>query len=383
MKLTTTLFLALVLSGLSVYYFTLEKPSFQSASPADHPKILNLAEGDSISYLALQNSSTGEKLVLERKGSDWMLTAPVNYPAENFLVEGMIQALAFGRRDRPFSLKGKNPGEFGFDSPKIQMTLQSQKKPGPRTLAFGGESPVAGGGVYVRWQDEEEAFLIPSPLKAAFERTVYSLRRKKLFRVRWDNVNAIYVKSGPKKYRLEKKENKWHWTIPSVPKEIPLEKVFDLIYSFQALYIKEFLDGKPPKAKEFGLDSPEILLALGEVTGAGEKLSFGARAKGKDALYAIREKENLVLLVSEKNLRSLLELFDVTLQEMQGNDSRKTSGSSGEDRKSPSPGGEEPVGGDARPRDQKRPAPADPGSLRGGGEGIRREPAPRASRKKA
>lgn len=367
MKLTTTLSLALVFGALSVYCFVWEKPSLQAVSSAEQPKVLNLAGGDSLSSLEIQNFASGERLALRRKGSDWMLVSPVNYPAENFLVEGMIQALAFGRRDRRFPLKGRDPAEFGLNPPKIQITLQIGRE-GRRTLALGGESPVAGGGCYARWLAEDEAFLIPSQLKAAFERTVYSLRRKKLFRVHWDNVDVIYAKSGVRKYRLERKNGKWHWVIPSLAPEIPLEKVADLIYSFQALYIKEFLDGRSPKEREFGLGAPEILLTLGEEGGSEERLSLGARAKTKDALYAVREKEPLVLLVSEKNLRSLVELFEVTLQEQQGHDPRKSSRHSRENRGGGASGGKEPLGSDARPRHEEHPAPKDTGGLSSGGE---------------
>ncbi len=376
MKLSTTVFLAVLLSGLGAYYFVLDKPaSFQPAAPLENPKVLLLGEGDFLTYFEIQNSATKEKLVLRKKGSDWMLVAPVYYPAENFLVEGMIQALAFSRRDRRFLLEGKDPGEFGLGKPSIRIVLQTLKRPGKRTLVFGSETPVVGGGFYAKWKDEDEVFLIPDPLKSSFERSVYSLRRKKLFRVRWDNINSLYAQSGQTQYRLEKKGELWRWVIPPLAPEIPLEKVSDLIYSFQALYIKEFLDGRSAKEKDFGLQTPEIRLAVGEEKAPGEeKLAFGARAKGKDALYTVREKENLVLLVSEKNLKSLLEHFEVVLRESHSDDSRKNSvrPSKNQSRsRAPRPGR---VRSEAGAGDKKRPAARDPGSVPSGGQGLRGKP---------
>ena len=91
MKLSTTLILAVLLSGLGAYYFALGKAtSFQPAAPLENPKVLLLGEGDYLTYFEIQNSATNEKLVLHKKGSDWMILSPVYYPAENFLVEGMI-----------------------------------------------------------------------------------------------------------------------------------------------------------------------------------------------------------------------------------------------------------------------------------------------------
>jgi len=51
---------------------------------------------------------------------------------------------------------------------------------------------------------------------------------------------------------------------------------------------------------------------------------IGARAKERGAFYAIREGEGLLLLISEKNLRSLLETFEAAFQELQSDSQGKT-----------------------------------------------------------
>lgn len=331
MKLSTTLLLALLLSGLSAYYFAVEKPSSTQPAEIFTPKILSLGEEDFLTHLEIHEASR-EKIALTRQGADWVLVSPVQYPAENFLVEGMIQALAFSRRERRFKNPKDGEGEFGFDSPAVKISIQTEKNPGARTLFLGADSPV-GAGVYARWEGEEEVFLVPTLLKASFERTVYSLRRKKLFRLSWEDVTWVDVKTGPRKFRLNKRGRKWHWTLPALKGEIPLEKALDLVYSFQSLYIKEFLDGRRPGERKFGLVAQEIILAVGDRKGRREKLILGKPAKGKDAFFAVREGEDLVLLVSAKNLRALLELFEITFQELQGDDPKEARGNSGTDSK--------------------------------------------------
>lgn len=343
MKLSTTFFLALLLSGLGLYYFAFEKPNLEAGAGIFSSKVLNLQEGDSLSFLQLEHPiSPGQRIGLKRKGSDWVLVAPVYYPAETFLVEGMAQALTFSERERQFSNTDPSAKEFGFDSPSAKIIIKTEKHPNPRTLLLGAESPV-GAGVYARWVGEDKVFLVPGQLAASFERTAYSLRKKKLFRLNWDNVTWIFVKTGSKKLRLEKKAGLWHWVEPALKEEIPLEKVMDLIYSFQSLYIKEFLDGKSPDEKEYGLRAKEIIIAAGDEKGTEEKLILGESAKGKDALYTFREGENLVLLVSEKNLKSLLENFEITFHEMQNGSSRKSTGNKGTDSKRSPEGGEKPL----------------------------------------
>ena len=316
MKLSSTLFLAVLLSGLGFYYFVWEKPALKTEEMKSD-RILNLADHDSFSLVEIENPSAKERMTLRRKGSDWLIVSPVFYPAENYLVEGMMQALVFSRREKHFQVPNPNSKEFGFDSSALKLTVRTEKNPQPRTLLLGKASPVAKG-VYARWQGESEIFLIPDQLKSALDRTVYSLRRKKLFRVNWNRVTWMVAETGTRKFRIEKKGDKWQWVVPAIPAEVPIEKATDFIYSFQSLYIKDFLDGKNYLDKEYGLRKGEILLAAGEANGAQEKLILGNRAKGRDAFFAVRRNEDLVLLVSENNVKALLQLFEVTLQELQG-----------------------------------------------------------------
>ena len=316
MKITTTLFLGVLLTGVGVYYFVWEKPiSFKSQAEASPVRVLALAQGDIPSWLMVQNQATKEMISLKREGGDWWLEFPVSYPAENLLVEGMISALTYSNRVRRLSMENLEKQEYGFDSPKIKIGIATAKEPRPRYLLFGGASPV-NRGVYAWWEGEKEYFLIPPELKASFERTVYSLRKKKIFRSNMKETVWIHMKSGPQEYRLEKKEGKWFWTLPALAGEIPEDKVSELLSSFETLYVNEFMDGQNLDDAKFGLQPRDIFLAAGTKPDQGEKLILGNLAGGKEALYSLRENENVVLLVSAEHLKALLQRFELTFQEM-------------------------------------------------------------------
>lgn len=321
MKISTTIFLACLLTALSVYYFVAEKPSQNLGSELASIQVLTLAEGDFVSWLRIQNQETKETMALAREKSNWRLEYPVFYPAENFLVQGMVNSLTFAQRVRRFPLKGKAPRELGFDSPKIKIEVETPKTTRRQTLLVGADSPV-GGGVYARWEGEEEYFLILPEVRAALERTVYSIRQKKLFRVNWENVNWIEARERKKGYRLEKEGKGWRGSISPGGREIFLEKVDDLIYAFQSLYVKEFMDGRNPAKTEFGLKEANVSLAAGKKGRASEKLVLGSSVKAKDGLYALRERENLVLVVSEMKIKSLLRMFEANFLET-GNGARE------------------------------------------------------------
>lgn len=367
MKLSTTLLLALLLTGLGTYYVVSEKMSQEAEAELQPLKILTLSEGDSVLWLRIENRVSKETFSLRREGPDWRLEFPVSYPAEKFLVEGMASALTLSFRLRRFPLVGKDPPGSGLDTPDIMIRVETEKGTRRRTLLLGNESPVKGS-IYARWQGEAEYFLIPSPVKAAMERSVYSLRQKRLFRVNWDGVAWLHVKVDPKEFRIEKKGEGWRFVLPPLQAEIPVEKVEDLIYAFESFYVKEFLDGKDPARSEFGLKGQGSFLAAGTPEGTSEKLILGASAEEKEGRYALREGEGLVLLISQGKLRLLLETFEAALggdESKQNASSAETQGDSGENSESRSAGAEEPRGGRDRVGHEERSGRTDSGGSRG------------------
>ena len=319
MKLSSTLFLTFFLTGLSVYYFT-GAPGNPEANPELNPlRILTLKEGDSFSFLQIQNLQAHETVTLKRIGPDWKLISPVTYPAENFLVEGMTAALTLSRRVRRLAIRGNRLNGLGFDSPTLKLTLATAREPRRRTLLLGGKSP-AGAGIYARWEDEKEYFLMPQEVAASFERTVYSLREKRLFHLAWNKIQWVRLARDGKEFYLEKGK-------------VPVEEFSDLIYALQSLYVKEFLDGVPPTQEELGLNPSKTFLEIGK-EGAEEKIWIGVAVKEKDAFYLVREKEKLVLLVSEKNLRSLMQIMETLVPEVQHGPSREIAGNSEKNSKS-------------------------------------------------
>lgn len=331
MKISTTIFLTLLLSGLSAYYFISGQPVLREMAPELSPiKILTLSEGDSVLGFQIQNRTSKETVSLRREASEWRMEFPVSYPAENFLAEGIVSALTFSRRLRRFPLQGEAPKDLGFDSPVLKIAIETEKEPHHRFLLLGENSPVKIG-VYARWEDELEYFLAPLELKASLERSVYSLRRKKLLRLDWNQVTWLESKIEGKEFRLAKQGEQWQWIFPSGRKEIPVEKISDLLYSFQSLYVKEFLDGKNPEKKEFGFKAKPSFIAVGGSQGLLEKLILGEPMEAKGAVYALREKENLVLLVSRENLKSLVQMLEVAYQEAEGEKRSENSGKAARD----------------------------------------------------
>jgi hypothetical protein len=273
-----------------------------------------LAPEDRVNWLQIENLQTKESVALRRDDKGWRLESPVSYPAEDLLVRGMAIALSRAHRLRRFPFKNveRLPKELGFASPYLKVGVRTEKEPGKKHLWIGNESPI-GKMVYARWEGEEEYFLAPPEFRAIFDRTAYSLRRKKLFRVNWEEVTWMELKGWKKEYRLERNGAVWRAALGDRAVEIPLEKAQDLIYAFQSLYVKDFLDKKNVGNNELRLQKSRNYAAVGGKGEMREALILGAAEKNKDSLYAYREKENLVILVSESRVRALWNKFDNAL----------------------------------------------------------------------
>jgi hypothetical protein len=362
MKISSTLLLAALLSGLSGYYFFWLQPSQKALTDMSPVGILQLAEGDKISWLEIQNEASKEKVALKREGEEWKIESPVSYPAQELLVEGMIEGLMLSQRLRRIPFDERNAGALGLSTPAIKISIKTDKDPTQKVLLLGGTSPVKER-AYARWEGENEYFLIPGELKAALGLSLYSLRKKKLFEFKNEALSWLHLKAGGKEFRIERKGEGWRWALPALKGEIGLEKVSDLIYALDSLFVKEFLDGQSPEASPFGLRKRESFLAAGPQGQAGERIFLGSRARGKDALYVLRQKEKLVLLVSERNLRTVVESFELTFQEIKGENTRKSSDDSAKDREGGRAGGAEPLPGHGGSGDEERFSRADSGSV--------------------
>ena len=149
MKISSTLFMVAVLSILGAYYITVEKP-FAEAGSLQPIKILNMTQGDYVSRLYIENRENRQRMTLKRENSSWSLEYPVSYPAENLLVGGMTAVLTSSYRLRRLPLKESEKKEYGLDSPKIKIGIETEKNPQTRHLIFGSKSPT-GSGIFAQW----------------------------------------------------------------------------------------------------------------------------------------------------------------------------------------------------------------------------------------
>ncbi len=339
MKKSVLLMVLLVFAVAAGFYFLNPVDSVKSPQiPAKETiKVMPLDEKSPVRWLQVQNLTKNETVTLEKKDGEWVMIYPVTYPAETVAVQGLITALKLSGRARRL-LPEKDWEEYGLLKPNIKIGIQTEEGKTRRYLYLGDDSPV-GPFAYARWEGEEEYFLIQRDLKRAFDRTVYSLRLKQVFRVLLKDVTKMRVRSVNYEYEVEKRpDGNWYWLepIPLLGKPLAKRYVDQIVSQYGDLFVKEFLDNekKSPEELGFGILSPWIklwgrnptvsarsqdpegpVLAGSDKKKAAEQIIVGQELASRDSFIARREGEPGYFLVARENVRKLFQIFETMSQE--------------------------------------------------------------------
>ncbi|SEQ26985.1 protein of unknown function [Solimonas aquatica] len=121
------LLLVLVAALAATVYFTRKKEEPKGAP-------LTALNTDAIDRIRIEHPDR-PALQLEKRGSDWWLSAPVSAPCDPFEVATLLN-LASASTQRSFKLSEVKPAELKLDPPQFSITLNDQK------LAFGDVEPL-------------------------------------------------------------------------------------------------------------------------------------------------------------------------------------------------------------------------------------------------
>lgn len=153
-----------------------ELPSLAAVAPKDVDRVV-------ISTLV-------DKLILERKGGAWALTAPIQYPADPALVEGLITGLAGARMSEQLD-KG-NLETYGVDDQHaLNVELWSGGETPSVSLMVGKSAGTAS--VFARLPGTQEVYRADVGNRARFERAAAEWRDKVALEVDRDKVVAIDI----------------------------------------------------------------------------------------------------------------------------------------------------------------------------------------------
>ena len=211
MKIRGLLVSAIVFVALAgvLYWSDHRKPSAEAAKPdADAaPSVLKVDES-SITKVELKKKDAAP-IVLAKSGSDWKITEPKEYGADQTAVSGVLSTVSSLNSDRLVEDKGTDLQRYGLSSPALEVDV-TEKDNKTQRLLLGDETPT-GSAVYAAVAGDPRIFTIASYHKTSLDKGVNDLRDKRLLTVSPDKVGRLEItgKNGD----IEFGRNKDDWQI--------------------------------------------------------------------------------------------------------------------------------------------------------------------------
>ncbi len=207
MKLGRILALALLVAALGIYLWRVELP--KAEQEAAGTKLVDVKD-DAISKIDL--TFPDRHIVLAKQdakaGGRWRLEQPLDAPADDAAVNGVITALTSAKVSKTLEGESGDLAVFGLDTGNPTVVLTAGKD----TLApiQVGKATQIGGKVYVR-RGDGPVLLVASPLKVGLDKQVKDLRDKQIMGFTDDQVERIDVKpaDGPPTALVRKDRDAW------------------------------------------------------------------------------------------------------------------------------------------------------------------------------
>jgi len=305
MRWKTTWVLLLSAAVLFGFIYFVDQRLSSSNEPPPPPSTLVSIKPEEIT--AIQVRRTNQFLLrADRTNQSWMITAPINYPAQSEIIEHLLKSLSeltSYTYITPQELRtgGKSVAEFGLDVPATTLTLVHN---GRRTeLLFGAPTP-AGDLAYFQLLSTPGIYLISAEILARLPRTANDWRDQTLINLEGVNADRLEVRSLGRGFAIQTTNGQFYLTKPT-PARADRIKVDALLRKLQTERVNTFVvENAKTELEEFGFQTPQAEVDFGVGTNDVVVVQFGKNASN-DMVYARRLLNNNIVLVSHSLVDAL------------------------------------------------------------------------------
>lgn len=292
--------LLLVLAGALVAYLVVyEFP--QAEREATKDKLLSL-DKDAITGVTLVYPDREIELAKGDKG--WRLVRPVDAPADEAAVKGMLAMVVDAEVQRTLDDTAPDLAAFGLDKPNVVVRLTA-KDASPPPISVGKNTSI-GGKTYVRKGDEPKVYLTTTVVQTGLNKQAKDLRDKQVLVFQDPDVTRVAIRRGTGDATILVRGDAESWTVADGQPADSTE-VRSYLASLRAARAVDFLDEAPQDLKRYGLDKPRLSITVTGKEGAEQTLALGGdRTDGTSKhVYAQRQGAPTVYALGDWSLRSL------------------------------------------------------------------------------
>jgi flagellar basal body-associated protein FliL len=299
-KFKTTLILLAVFGVFLAFVLVFEsRTKARQASKEKESKLVDLASAD-VDRISLNNGTETISFKKDEKGG-WLITAPVEAPAEAAEVNRLAEDFSSLKFDRVVEAQAADPKKY--EIPRKEVTLWYKGKAEPVRVLIGMENPIDSS-LFAMREGEKRVVLLGSFLKSELDKKTLDFRQKDVFKFEPEEVASIRLKAGGVTWDAAKKDGEWHLQKP-VAALANKSRVEDVLRFLSGLKAKEFVSEKKQDAEvaQFGLKDPEYVVSL-SLPARNQDVTFTLH-KQAEKIYATTSLSTKIILADTTTLADL------------------------------------------------------------------------------
>ena len=272
------------------------------------------AEAADLDYLEIEIAATGDKRVLQRGGNaNWHIRSPIDWPANPFAVNRLLQQLEFLERDTSFRVsdlarRGQTLAHYGLEEPGIILRFGRGDRRHELKI---GETTEIGNRLYVLAPGGEWIHVVPRELAETLSLGLADLRSETVFHIPLFELRSLNLHLGETRVRLSGSGGEWRFETPFQTRA-DRSAVEAAVQRLNTLKIDGFID-PAGQLSAYGLENPamritlegnnrrETLLVGGPVARGNQPLVYGKLENNAtvftlpaDPLYALEKAQDLL-----------------------------------------------------------------------------------------
>jgi len=205
MKRTTLLSLIILVILAVITYFVLQQPGEHSRIGAGEDVLITY---DSAAVTRIEIDGSKGHVVLEKEAGTWMITDPLQYPAEQFMA---VRAVGTGRSIR---LKGtpvsSNPSKRGLFQVDSTGTLVRVFTGDTEAASFRiGKTTTSFSETYVRAEGSDDVYITEGLLNSSYDKEASGWRDKTIFRASREDIKEIRFAYGDTVFTVARVDSGW------------------------------------------------------------------------------------------------------------------------------------------------------------------------------
>ncbi len=262
--------------------------------------------------------------VIERKGSSWEITQPIQWVANYFAINRILNQLQFLEEEASFSIAeiertGQTLEDYGLEEPSIKLSIVNEDE----TIELGvGNVTEIGNNFYILGPNKKNVFVISRQFIDGLLVDLNDLRNREIFNIPVFEVQALSLQmNNPEaigdsdfKVRIARTSNGWIFEAP-LTAEANASQVSNTINTLTAAQVVKFNSSETGDPILQGLEDPtmrvtlhgnkrqQTLLIGNKIINGNNPPTYYARIDGNPTVFTVEAETFDRLREAEETLR--------------------------------------------------------------------------------